>query len=291
MQIDALHKRDGVLDRSLAILSAFHGDLELTLTEITHRVDLPKSTVHRLTSVLSERGLLRWTGAGYRLGLRLFEVGNQRSDVHELIRAAQPYLRDLAESTRGAVNLSIPEGQDALYVSCLTRRGTPPCAANTGSRIPLHLTAAGKSILAFSDPAVIRAYLSKRLERRTPYTVVQPIRVLHSLDRIREERVCLEREELLIGLASVAAPVVMGTWLVGAISISESSTWFNRHNADLVQVAARRLGADLEFCSSSQGGHAWPWLRAIPVNTAMVLPGKVPPIVGDRRRGSAEARA
>src|SRR6202021_2779834 len=65
-----------VLGRSAAIMDAFNGPQRvLSLADLNKRTRLPKSTLHRLVDQMCQVGWLERDHGGYRVGLRMFEVG------------------------------------------------------------------------------------------------------------------------------------------------------------------------------------------------------------------------
>jgi hypothetical protein len=65
-----------IVGRLDAILAAFEDrDRALSLSEISHRVGLPKSTGHRLAEQLGAVGWLQRSDGGYQVGLKLLDVG------------------------------------------------------------------------------------------------------------------------------------------------------------------------------------------------------------------------
>ena len=71
--------------RALTMISCFANDTELGISEIAERMDLSKSTTYGLVNTLTAFGYLEQTeNKKYRLGLKLFELGNlvqSRMDV------------------------------------------------------------------------------------------------------------------------------------------------------------------------------------------------------------------
>ena len=91
---------------------------EPDLTEISAGIGLSKSTTHRLLSTLEEAGMVeldRKTGR-YRLGLKTFRLGSVASGSLELVRQAEPLLRDIAEETGQTSLLLVADVSEALCV-------------------------------------------------------------------------------------------------------------------------------------------------------------------------------
>ncbi len=106
-----------VLGKARMILDAFDTDhSDLSLTELTRRSGVAKATVHRLAGELVEWGLLERAGTKYRLGLRLFELGQLVPRQRILRDAALPYMEDLLLATQETVHFAVRDGIDVLYI-------------------------------------------------------------------------------------------------------------------------------------------------------------------------------
>lgn len=140
--------------RLLAVLDCFDVDhRELTLTEIAQRADLPLSTARRLITELTEwGGLERLSSGGYRIGVRLWQVGSLAPQARNLREAALPHMHDLFEATRENVQLAVLDGLEALCLEKITGTKSVPTVTHVGGRLPLHTTGVGKVLLA-SHPA------------------------------------------------------------------------------------------------------------------------------------------
>jgi DNA-binding IclR family transcriptional regulator len=199
-----------VASRLLAILDAFDiGHLRLSLSEIARRADLPLATTHRLVRELTEwRGLERDAEGRYRIGTRVWEVG-LLSPLHTRLReVALPYLQSLYETSRENVHLAVLDGHDAMYVEKLAGHRSVPIVSRTGGRLPLHATGVGKALLAWESPPFIDEVLARPMARPTPYTIVEPGRLLRELAETRQRGYAVTREEMTLGTCSVAAPVL-----------------------------------------------------------------------------------
>ena len=85
--------KHNVLSRGAAIMEAFDGDQPvLSLGELAVRTRLPKSTLHRLADQLCQVGWLEREHRGYRVGLRMFEIGTLAAPGNRLQAAALPHL-------------------------------------------------------------------------------------------------------------------------------------------------------------------------------------------------------
>jgi DNA-binding IclR family transcriptional regulator len=74
-------------------------------------------------------------------------------------------------------------------------------------RLPVHATAMGKALLAFSPPEVVHLHLMRGLKAFTPHTVTAPERFRRALAMARLSRLAVARWELEVGRSALAVPV------------------------------------------------------------------------------------
>lgn len=199
-----------VARRLLTVLDCFDlTRVELTLTEIATLSHLPVSTTRRLILELTAwGGLERLPNAKYRVGRRLWRLGASAPEQRTLREAALPYMHDLFAATGENVQLAVLDAGEALCVEKLSNDRSVSIISQVGGRTPLHASAVGKVLLAFSPPAVGRELICRRLERVVAHTVVQPGRLNAMLGEVRRTGVAYSIEELTDGVCSVAAPVM-----------------------------------------------------------------------------------
>lgn len=189
----------------LAVLDALD-ERPVTLRELARRTGLPLTTVHRAVAPLIEWGGLERVPGGLQPGLRLFELGQlvpQRTRLRDL---ALPYLGDLYAATHEVVSLAVLDGTETVWIEQLEGRLAPPVPSRIGGRLPAHVTAAGKVLLAWA-PAAVDALCAAGLDRHGPGTITEPKRLRAELATITERGVAINREESRGGVLGVAAPV------------------------------------------------------------------------------------
>lgn len=209
-----------VLGKTDMILDAFTiDDNSLSLAELVRRTGLPKTTVHRICQVSTTWGVLERDADGYRLGLRLFELG-QRVPRQRIVRdAAHPYLHDLLFETKAVVHLAVLDGPEAMVIERLSPYRAQTRLTQVAGRMPLHCTALGKALLAFSHPSTVTEVMRKGLRRRTPYTITSALLFTQALERARSTGVTTEDEEMHVGYLGVGAPIFgFDKTLIAAIS-------------------------------------------------------------------------
>lgn len=237
-----------VLRRAFAILSAFASDDEsVKLSELARRTELPKATVHRFLKQLCEINVVERTASGYRLGLRIFELGMRQPVSRDLRAAALPILGDLRDATHETVHLAVLDEAQVLYIEKLVGHTGPPLASRVGGRLPAHCTAVGKALLAFGPKDITAEVLHSPLRRMTPRTMVLPGPLSRELAKIRREGVAFEYEESAPGIVCAACPI-MGPDGVAIAAISVAG-WSHRFDptrfAPAVRTAALAISRQL----------------------------------------------
>jgi DNA-binding IclR family transcriptional regulator len=241
-----------VTSKVAAVLDAFTVEKpELSLNELAGRAGLPLSTTYRLASELvAWGGLERRTGGGYRVGPRLWEVGMVVPQATKLRDVVRPFMQDLHEATQHSVALVVLDGLAALRVEEIT-------ASTNGSsmrsrrtvRLPLHATAAGRALLAFSPGELVASLAELGLRRYTERTVVVPAQLMRTLAHIRSAGVAIAEEELTPGSWSVASPVLDPRGVAAAaLSIAIGP---RRSEQRLLALAVRTaaVSATREYCA------------------------------------------
>lgn len=236
------------LSRGLGLLELFSiNDGELSISEMARRSGIPKSTTHRLVTDLVEWGALERGQHGVSLGVRLFELGHLVPTQRRLRELAIPYAHNLNEVTHLTSNLAIRDGQEIIYVEKISSHSLRIPHSRTGGRLPMHCTALGKAILAFSDPEFVESVLSGELKPRSSKTITDTGVLRKELTQIRETKVAYDVEESELGLFCVAAPVFARQALVGAISVTGATALAQaKHFAPAVRTTAMALSRALD---------------------------------------------
>src|SRR3954470_4055718 len=160
---------------ALDVLECFSSDEELGVSEVARRVGVAKSTAHRLLTTLCARGMAEQnpeTGR-YRLGMRLFALGQLAASRSQMHKLSLPLLADLQQRTGDTIHLAVPDGVDMLYVERLEAYREMRLMSEVPRRIAAHATSSGKAVAAFDDE-LATARLAAGLPRETRSTLVSP---------------------------------------------------------------------------------------------------------------------
>jgi IclR family transcriptional regulator, KDG regulon repressor len=234
-------------DRVLRVLESFDpSERDVSLGQLSERVALPKSSVHRLLATLIGHGLVERDPATrrYRLGIRLFELGSAAIHERGLHRAAHPALEQLSSSTGETCHLAVLSGTEAVYVYKLDGPSSIIMSSRVGGRAPCHATSIGKVLAAWAGEDLLRALRAHPLRHYTPNTITTVQAFEAELDRVREQGYALDLEEFEEGLRCVAAPVRdHSARVVAALGIAGPRRRFEEGHLDaLIQIVAAAAG-------------------------------------------------
>jgi len=181
------------------------------LMRIMRACDLPRSTAYHLMTAMAEEGFVTHLAdeRRYGLGVAAFEVGTGYTRQAPLQRIARRPLAALADRVGESAHLAVPHGRDVLYVVEERAPGRPPLVTDVGVRLPAHLTASGRAILAALPGAQVRAlYPDKEsFVSRTGLGPTSLAALRTVLSETRQRGYAVEDGEVTPGLASVAAAV------------------------------------------------------------------------------------
>jgi IclR family acetate operon transcriptional repressor len=216
------------LTRGLSILDVLaRAEGGLTLTDVTQRVGLPASTVHRLLATLEKTGYVYQAGdlGLWYVGLQAFTVGSAFLANRDFVAQSHPYMRRLMEQAGETANLAILDDNEAVFIDQVQCRETMRTIVRLGSRVPLHASGVGKAIFAtLSDEAIETILEMKGLPRITEHTITAPETMRASLRVIRQRGFSFDDEEHLPGTRCVAAPIYdEHAEPLGAISVAGPS--------------------------------------------------------------------
>ena len=186
-----------------------------TATRLAQKLEIPRSSIYQLLEILKAQGFAihypeqrRWA-----LGLAAWELGSAYQRHEPLERLARPVLQrlvaELAKVTSVVGHLGILDGSDVLYLLEERPAQSLRLVTDVGVRLPAHLTASGRSMLAKLDSKQLSAsFRGRELSIRTGLGPTNLTALSSLLTKEREQGYALEVDEVSLGYASVGVAIV-----------------------------------------------------------------------------------
>jgi IclR family acetate operon transcriptional repressor len=204
----------------------------LTVSAISDRLGIARSSAHGLLHTLRERGYLSVERDGtkrFHLGVRLIQLGLNVADGLELRSAARGPLERLVTETHDTALLVVPDRGELLYVDkVLSDARDVRTDPRVSARRPLHCTALGKALLAALDDDSVREVAQMSgLEKVTEFSISDLDALLEDLAASRRRGYSIDQQEAVVGVWCVGAPVRDHTGRpIAAISLSTIKEFF-----------------------------------------------------------------
>lgn len=186
----------------LELLAEFEDGL--SSTELAELIEVDKSSMSRLMNTLvSYRFAERDEQTRrYFLGTHVQELG-RRAGQHAYLRdLAQAHLQDLATTTHENSHIAVYSFPHALTIADIPSTEPLRVVSEVGRRVPLHCSAIGKCLLAFSEIPLPTSYT-----RYTDNTIVDAEELTTQLESIRINQYAIDDQELTLGVRGLAVPI------------------------------------------------------------------------------------
>lgn len=240
------------VDRAVRLMGLVGERGAMGVSELARALGIHKTTASRLAATLAHHGLLeRDDHDRYRLGIALVYLAGEVMSALDVVTVSRPVVQELAETTRGTVNVAVVHAGAAVCVDQASGSSSVVNVSWIGRRTPLHCTSNGKVLLAAMEPAELDRVLARPLEARTPHSITDPDALRAELEHCRNRGYATQIEELEEGLNAVAAAIRRADGqVVAALSIAGPS--FRLRPIDLprlgdvaiagAEAISRRLG-------------------------------------------------
>lgn len=234
------------IDRALGVLKCFtDGKRRLRVSEISEMLDLNSSTTHRIVRALTDNGFLQQDSAtsGYHLGSTTLVLG-QLAQQHLGFNEAMPVLERIGMETGESVNIGIRDDEEVLVLLRVESDHPLRFDQTPGTRIPLHCTAMGKAILAFTPDLNIDDL--GILEAKTKNTISDKTLLREDLEKVRRLGYSIDDEESIEGVRCVGAPIL--GWSGNAVAaIAVQAPWVRLGESRIPEVGERLIQAAEEI--------------------------------------------
>ena len=245
------------LHRGLLVMEILAAERRaMSVTEITARLGLTRSSVFRLTYTLRHMRFLETTNdrKEFTLGPRVLNIGFAYLASKDIIELAKPDLELLRDETNVSTHLAIRDDLDVLYLSCFQSRSSFHSNMNVGARLPAYVTPLGWLLLSNLAPREItRMYEGKTLAPMSPHTPTDLSALLRRIADAAANGYVVSNGFVEHGGSSVSAPIFdRDGKVVAAIDVSGPDSAFDldllgTRYVDAVVNTARQISRRLGY--------------------------------------------
>lgn len=240
-----------VLHKAFDLLDLFQdSETARSLDQVVSASGIPRSTAHRLLTDLTCRGYVQKDPAGhYSLGLKLLVLGATVRQRHTLRDVVHPFMVELRNRFGETVNLGSLQGESIVYLETVESYHPIRVTGSLGIVDPVHATAVGKAILAWTPPG--RRPILNNWVRLTPSTICDPEELKTELERVKKSGYAIDDEESMEDGRCVGVPILHSGNPIAALSISGPASRITRKRiaeiADALRHASTQISEQIRF--------------------------------------------
>lgn len=197
------------------------------LAELKDRLQVSEATAYRVMQTLITTGFAQQakTGTGYEPTLELVRLGDLVTRRDHLVDAIRDLFKPVNQLFQEPITVAIPDGDHILFVKKLAGPRDPNFTCDVGVRLPMHVGAAARCILAHSSDEFFESYLDRHIQ--APESSVSRAQVRADRDFIREKGYSISLDEVDVGISAVGVPILNATGgvLAGVAVANVTARW------------------------------------------------------------------
>ncbi len=255
----------GTITKALELLSFFSRRRpSIGLGDFVRLTARDKATLHRHLVELEQNGFLEQNPVtrAYSLGPAILRLTSVRETTFPTRAVLRPLVTQLADDLGELVHASMLQGNilSPVFHADPAKHGTQ-VSFDEAELQPLHATASGLAVLAYSDEAFSKRILSGPLEAHTALTITDPQALRDRLSLIRASGFARAAGGFDTEVASQAAPLFGPSGsVIGALSVAVPGV---RGTEKQLESFRDRLCAAATRATISLGGTVPPDLAAL----------------------------
>lgn len=205
---DARRMTSSGVHATLRVLDLLAAKGALPLAEISRELHLPKSTLHRVCTILAERAwVVRDDDGRFALGIRALAMGSRAGEL-PIVVGFRSVAAELLTKHDETVCLAALDGDDSVFVAVEETSHAVRLVTHVGSRTPAFASASGRVLLASRPPeSLVGEYGGRPLVTPTGRRLNGLAELRTILERVRREGYAENDSETAVGLYAVSVPV------------------------------------------------------------------------------------
>ncbi|MCR8633279.1 MULTISPECIES: IclR family transcriptional regulator [Paenibacillus] len=183
---------------------------KLRLIDLSNNLGINKSSMFSLLNTMETlEWVVRESEGTYSLGAKLGFIGNAFFKQFSLIDRFRKEAAVTKHTIQETIQLAKLEQHEVLYLAKEEMPSPVRLASEPGMKLPAHVTALGKAMLASLDMSTLeQLFPQEQLEPcPTAHTINRRSELLTQLEIVRADGYAFDLQEAVMGFCCVAAPV------------------------------------------------------------------------------------
>jgi IclR family KDG regulon transcriptional repressor len=245
-----MNNKNKTVVRSMDVLNLFIEHSELSFQEIIDLSGIPKTSVYRMLSSLEEMGFVeKGSDLKYRLGLLFLKFGHLVLARIDLRQIAYPFMVELHNDIKEAINLIVREGNEAIYIEKIDTKQKVRLYTAIGRKSPLYAGACPRAILSFLPDSEVQEYLeSTELKSFAQGTITDKERIYEAINKARIDGYTISHSELENHTSAIASPIFnhLGEVITG-ISIAGIEANYQGDNIEKYAKKVKKVAEEISI--------------------------------------------
>ncbi|MDD3655478.1 MAG: IclR family transcriptional regulator [Atribacterota bacterium] len=234
-------ERLSTLERAIKVLEYLETSQDKSrLSDIADTLGIPFGTTFNILRTLERYNLIDRNSSTkqYRLGFKLFQLGNHVDYIRELREVSLPFMRELTRESGETSHLGILFEESLYFLEIIESPFTKKTRAIVGTSLPLHAPAVGKVLLSFQPEEERKKLLdSIDLPKFTTHTIIERGKLKEEVELVVNQGYAVDNEEVFLGTTCIAAPIFNSSKKIcAALGITGDSSRINKNKSALVNI-------------------------------------------------------
>lgn len=209
-------------ERVLRILLTLASEKEdLTLTEISEKTKIPKSTISPILSTLVDlKFLAKKSESKYRIGINSFIVGETYIESTSLLEMIKSYMNEVVKECNEICQLGIIQDNNVFYIAKKDPKQSIQLMSYVGKFLPIYSTALGKVLVCKESKDEIKKMVGDHMVPLTEHTITDMDKFLDEIEIVKNRGYSYDLQETSLDSKCVAVPIEKDGKIIAAMSVS-----------------------------------------------------------------------
>lgn len=210
----------------------------LTLTEISEKLNVPKSSILPLLHTMVSRGYLHCNQVNqkYFLGYKLYEIGtkylNKKNTMDD---ALYEIMQDVVQACRETVALGKLDAGDVIYVQKIDLFEKLRLYSAIGRRLPAYSTSLGKALLSEKSKEEILRLYPEGMYPLTSNTITDVDVLFEELQQVKRTGFAFDCEESVYFVRSISIPIWDGASIQYGLQVNISTADYSLDKEEYIK--------------------------------------------------------